>query len=411
MLVKAQVVLKKETLESYGNSLQKALRFLDSAVQLHLASSIKLQLKLIAAKITNVWNSIGLPPIADGGSHTTTGDEDEKAINKDKEPAERPSNRKTHGSLALRGRTKQHSNALLRLLGLHVIEYERQSSTNFKTKSPNDQKHTESRPSLHKSKAWDIQLLLACSGWTTHLRQYVVLSSQSKIFELVRDGTLEQLRRLFDEGRASPYSMDEDGYTLLHWAMAFRWGLVPALVEMGVDDFHAETLSNLTPSDMTYCCAEQGIGNASGWEFAVHRSMLIHGVYDKFQTYPAFLPGFQDRLYNVVVVQMVSSLEIFESFLAHVFPNFYHWPLQTRIDMVTESLFPNPAVDSRAVKRFLDPEGHVHPEHLAYRNRSKGITLFELITYRYFQRDVYYSIRRRRQDWLRMISDPVMNRV
>jgi hypothetical protein len=37
LLAKAQVVLKKEVLESYEKRLQKALRFLDSAVQLHLA--------------------------------------------------------------------------------------------------------------------------------------------------------------------------------------------------------------------------------------------------------------------------------------------------------------------------------------------------------------------------------------
>jgi hypothetical protein len=37
LLAKAEVVLKKEVLESYEKRLQKALRFLDSAVQLHLA--------------------------------------------------------------------------------------------------------------------------------------------------------------------------------------------------------------------------------------------------------------------------------------------------------------------------------------------------------------------------------------
>jgi hypothetical protein len=37
LLAKAQVVLKKDVLESYEKRLQKALRFLDCAVQLHLA--------------------------------------------------------------------------------------------------------------------------------------------------------------------------------------------------------------------------------------------------------------------------------------------------------------------------------------------------------------------------------------
>ncbi|KAL2256987.1 hypothetical protein VTK26DRAFT_804 [Humicola hyalothermophila] len=40
------------------------------------------------------------------------------------------------------------------------------------------------------SRAWDFQVKLACSGWTTHFRQYAVLPTNSELFRTVKYGTV-----------------------------------------------------------------------------------------------------------------------------------------------------------------------------------------------------------------------------
>ena len=58
---------------------------------------------------------------------------------------------------------------------------------------------------------------MACSGWTTHFREYVFLSRNSELFETVRKGTAEEVLELFRQRRAYPFSVaEESGWTLLH---------------------------------------------------------------------------------------------------------------------------------------------------------------------------------------------------
>lgn len=65
-------------------------------------------------------------------------------------------------------------------------------------------------------RAWDIQVSMACSGWTTFFRQYAVLPRDSLVFNTLRNEPREKLLDLFEKGLASPFSMDEEGWTLLH---------------------------------------------------------------------------------------------------------------------------------------------------------------------------------------------------
>ena len=57
---------------------------------------------------------------------------------------------------------------------------------------------------------------MAYSGWKTYLRQYVVVPEDAEVFQVVKHGTLEMLVELFNDGAASPFSVDTAGWTLLH---------------------------------------------------------------------------------------------------------------------------------------------------------------------------------------------------
>ncbi len=58
---------------------------------------------------------------------------------------------------------------------------------------------------------------MACSGWTTHFRQYVFLPKDHEVFHAVRGGDVEKVIDMFRQRRASPFSVDdENGFTLLH---------------------------------------------------------------------------------------------------------------------------------------------------------------------------------------------------
>jgi hypothetical protein len=257
-----------------------------------------------------------------------------------------------------------------------------------------------------------MQVSLACSGWTAHFRQYVVVPGNSQVFRAVQNGTLEELRRLFDEGLASPYSVDEVGWTLLHvgnalkcrklplltsnkWAMLYRWDLVAPLVQIGLDDFFlrlsSSGLGSLTPYDL-YLTGNDRIYD-SGKDYAIHRLLLSHGVYDELQALA--LPRDEDKTAERLVPQMIRNNELLDSFLTHIFPNFYEWPLDIRVDMFC-SYSRHVAMDPRAVARFFSPEGSLRSEHVGCRGRSTGITVFETLTSLYFQMDTDYRSRRSR---------------
>ena len=58
---------------------------------------------------------------------------------------------------------------------------------------------------------------MACSGWTTHFRQYVFLPKNSELFHVIRRGSSEAALELFRQRRAYPFSVEEEtGHTLLH---------------------------------------------------------------------------------------------------------------------------------------------------------------------------------------------------
>jgi hypothetical protein len=73
-----------------------------------------------------------------------------------------------------------------------------------------------SLPSFLSNKSWDIQISKACSGWNFGIRTYITLDENAEVFQTLKRGTLEDLLMLFKTGRATPYTKNPDGWTLLH---------------------------------------------------------------------------------------------------------------------------------------------------------------------------------------------------
>jgi len=47
----------------------------------------------------------------------------------------------------------------------------------------------------------------------------------AEVFDVVREGTLEMLVGLFNNGSASPFSVDPSGFTLLHVSCTYTLGM------------------------------------------------------------------------------------------------------------------------------------------------------------------------------------------
>lgn len=66
------------------------------------------------------------------------------------------------------------------------------------------------------NRVYTFQLQRCYGGWDHSFRSYCIVSGDSHIFECVRSGDVAELQHLFTSGHASPYMMDDEGYTLLH---------------------------------------------------------------------------------------------------------------------------------------------------------------------------------------------------
>jgi hypothetical protein len=109
-----------------------------------------------------------------------------------------------------------------------------------------------------------------------------------------------------------------------------------------------------------------------------------------------------------VVSQMIGSMDLFKSFLTHIFPDFYQWPLETRVDLFCSFChYGYGPLDPRAVARFFHPEGRLRSLHVACRGRLTGQTVFEALTSVSFQEDTDYRWRR---SWPGSRPDPFLDR-
>ncbi|KXX73485.1 hypothetical protein MMYC01_209131 [Madurella mycetomatis] len=218
------------------------------------------------------------------------------------------------------------------------------------------------------NRAWDLQLSMASSGWTAVFRQYIVVPISSQVIHAIYDGSLADLMELFDKGLASPFSTTPDGWTLLHR------GLLEPLIQMGLDT-SARNSTGQMPLDLV--TTKIYLDETGTREVAVHRLMLSKGAYDEIAICEAPWSAGDSYGYIWIPLQMMANVEVFESFLINVFPNFYQWPLARRLDVLIYGLMFTP--HHKVIGSLFRPDGRFRPEDL-YCQTPNGTTFWQEIS-------------------------------
>lgn len=124
------------------------------------------------------------------------------------------------------------------------------------------------------------------------------------------------------------------------------------------------------------CLGETGTG-----EVAVHRLMLSKGVYDEIATCKAPWRVGDGSRYLTSLGQMMTNVEVFESFLVNVFPNFYRWPLAARLAGLNygSAFMPHHKVVGRLFRR----DGRFRAEDLRCQ-MSHGTTFWQYLSDSHF---------------------------
>ncbi|KAK4196956.1 hypothetical protein QBC40DRAFT_334716 [Triangularia verruculosa] len=166
------------------------------------------------------------------------------------------------------------------------------------------------------SKAWDFQVLRATRGWDAALRHYTIVQSDSGLFSrLVGEDAISpnQLRRLFVQGLATPFVMDAEGRTLLHYAMASRLDLVEPLLISGVD-IGANTFDGFSPLDFLDMTQYSNLRPEE--QLAFQKALISYGAYDLLDLHT-------ERLFLAL---MASDTSVADFLVPEVLSNYYDWP-------------------------------------------------------------------------------------
>ncbi|KAK4042343.1 hypothetical protein C8A01DRAFT_13999 [Parachaetomium inaequale] len=358
---KVRVVLKKDTLEAYERRLQNALRFLGFAVQMHLVSAQKRQPDLVAAKVTE---ALALSRFVQAASSEPSGEED--IDNKDANDQDDKMVPPSSSGWGWRKRSVQRQQKYrysTRLLGAMP-----NCCCISTTAADPDQAYRfhVAPPRWLLKKVWDIQISVACTGWNTVFRHYVVVPEDSQVFYEIKDGTLESLMELFDKGLASPFSVDRNGWTLLHYAVMHRLDFVEPLVRMGLDLSREDIMG--APAFFYRIYSASG-GKPHG--AALHRLLSSEGIY-------------VDWTDGMAARQMLCNGQIFDWFLANVFHDFYQWPLERRLSMLGFA-YDSTALDHEVASKIFHHDGRFRLDDLRRQMPSTGETVLEWLVKRYFE--------------------------
>jgi len=195
------------------------------------------------------------------------------------------------------------------------------------------------------------------------------MASSFAVFRMVQyEGKLDTLLELFDTGLASPFSVEADsGWTLLHYAVRYRFDFVEPLLHLGLDPL-VEDHRKESAYVVNLCRGSES------QVMALHQLSLSQGVYD----------GVASWKDSWVAWRMLGNAEVFDSMVANVFPDFYQWPLEDRTNILNYSLA-GFSFDHKAVSRLFRPQGGFHPDDFHHRLRCTGQSIIQWITGQYFR--------------------------
>jgi hypothetical protein len=193
---------------------------------------------LVAQEITQVLAANRLVPNSTQSKHNN--DEDEGNHSQAVEICETlPSSSQIGIRTSHRRTRRSYSSAILKRLGISLCEIEEQSFQSVLSTKCEPRRSSAlckrliiamdankstllaykiriSPPTWLLNRAWELQLSMASCGWTFGLRTYIEVPWDAEVFEVLEHGTLDELLKLFREGRASPYSQTDNDMTLLH---------------------------------------------------------------------------------------------------------------------------------------------------------------------------------------------------
>ncbi|PVH75271.1 hypothetical protein DL98DRAFT_593269 [Cadophora sp. DSE1049] len=132
------------------------------------------------------------------------------------------------------------------------------------------------------ARRFELRLMKSRQGWDQSFRWYRMVSYDAKVFDYCMHGDVAGLQRLFSSGEASPFEIDPDGRTPLHYAALYaRPEVCKLLVEHGADA-NARTVwqGQLSP----HFWGNWGLDNGRG---RYHDADDIPGT-GKFRGWPAY---------------------------------------------------------------------------------------------------------------------------
>lgn len=110
----------------------------------------------------------------------------------------------------------------------------------------------------------------ASQGWKHKLRYFNAVPNNAPIFDYCKQGNVEVIQTLFQRGEASPWDVNEDGWTPLHWAARYRHRTLCQMLLECNSDTGALTYPNsyksvYTPFDLAYAGTFWATDDESEW--------------------------------------------------------------------------------------------------------------------------------------------------
>ncbi|KAK4145268.1 uncharacterized protein C8A04DRAFT_10801 [Dichotomopilus funicola] len=362
LIARTKVALKKDVLDRYERRLRKARDHLELVKDTHLMSVQKRQPELIVAKLTSALQSYNIANTMESKNDGRSAQKSQPELAAARVPSavQNCDTATTTDYSGLWGEAVDFATIVAegRYLAAEVEPFSYQDP---KAMSPQW---------LRGKNIYYLQLSIDTSGWKFVFRHYVTVPpttwEPTVPFNLLR-GSWESLMKSFDDGIATPYCVNGDGETLVHRAMQSRPAFVEPLLRMGLDLYHEDghghpayhhALSRYWGSDLPF----------------VHRLFLSQGVYDEVTSWP-------DKKTADI---MLRSPVAFDWLVSTTFQDFYQWPLEHRLAVLshyTNSLrFPY----SRAFGRLFHPAGHFRREELLHYIPSLGFCALQWATDCYF---------------------------
>ncbi|KAI0535007.1 hypothetical protein GGR58DRAFT_27062 [Xylaria digitata] len=204
----AKVVLKKEQLKSLERRLQNAVRMLALAQQSYLVALTRIQPHIIIQRFTEITT-----PLVARTIHPASQLERLGSTNAHRRQLQLPSR-------ATKPADDEDSENHVLTLRRRPERQDFRNSFRFRL------------PFWLSRTTWELQSSRSYGNWKLNLRCYSVVPVVSEVLEIAQYGTPRELEMLCARGLASPYDRDDDGWTLLHWAM---WGLNQPMVRYLLD--------------------------------------------------------------------------------------------------------------------------------------------------------------------------------